>query len=227
MTIKTIKGVRTLCQGNIPVESITIEEALGDFLTLITKVKSSERHENQITVLIGHNSATFDVPTLLRNSDENFKDGITDMNVYFADSLHLMKKLIKNKHKALELDSSGYCKPNQSNFYNHLFKEQFDAHDALENVRALRKILFGSSLSLSRKNIVENSSIISAPHAVANMLYLDQRHELLLTFSDNLFNVTDTGPIKRSMAQNIADSDLSYDDLHKLYTRLQGLVEED
>ncbi|CAH3139419.1 unnamed protein product [Pocillopora meandrina] len=77
-------------------------------------IKSSERHENQITVLIGHNSATFDVPTLLRNSDENFKDGITDINVYFADSLHLMKKLIKNKHKALELDSSGYCKPNQT-----------------------------------------------------------------------------------------------------------------
>ena len=148
------------------------------------------------------------------------------MNVYFADSLHLMKKLIKNKHKALELDSSGYCKPNQRNFYNHLFKEQFDHHDALENVRALRKILFGSSLSLSRKNIVENSIIISAPHAVANMLYLDQRHELLLTFSDNLFNVTDTGPIKRSMAQNIADSGLSYDDLHKLYTRFgrRGLV---
>ena len=82
------------------------------------------------------------------------------------------------------------------------------------------KFIFESSSNLSRKNI-------SAPHAVANMLYLDQRHELLLTFSDNLFNVTDTGPIKRSMAQNIADSDLSYDDLHKLYTRLQGLVEED
>ena len=141
------------------------------------------------------------------------------MHVYFADSLHLMKKLIKKKHKALELDSGGYCKPNQSIICNHLFKEQFDAHDALEDVRRLRKILFESSLSLSRKNIVENSSVISAPHAVANMLYLDQRHELLLTFSDNLFNVTDTGPIKRSMAQNIADSGLSYDDLHKLYTR--------
>ena len=100
-----------------------------------------------------------------------------------------------------------------------MFKEQFDANDALEDVKALRKILFESSLSLSRKNIIENSSVISAPHAVANMLYLDQRHELLLTFSDNLFNVTDTGPIKRSMAQNIADSGLSYDDLHKLYTR--------
>ena len=46
----------------------------------------------------------------------------------------------------------------------------------------------------------------------------DQRHELILTFSDKLFNATDTGPIKRSMAQNVAESGLSYDDLHKLYT---------
>ena len=107
-----------------------------------------------------------------------------------------------------------------------MFKEQFDAHDALEDVRALRKIIFELSLSLSRKNIIENSSVISAPHAVANMLYLDQRHELLLTVSDNLFNVIDTGPIKRSMAQNIADSGLSYDELHKLNTRFgkRGLV---
>ena len=101
LTIKTIKGVRTLCQGNIPVESITIEEALRDFLTLITKVKSSERHENQITVWIGHNSATFDVPTLLINSNENFKDGITDMNVTLRIVYIWWKKLIKNKHNAL------------------------------------------------------------------------------------------------------------------------------
>ena len=81
------------------------------------------------------------------------------MNVYFADSLHLMKKLIKNKHKALELDSSGYCKPNQSNFYNHLFKEQFDAHDALENVRALRKILFGSQQGGKKNAFVSTAGI--------------------------------------------------------------------
>ena len=140
-----------MCQGNSPVENVTIEEALRDFLTFITKVKSSKRHENQITVLTGHNSATFDVPILLRNSDKYFKDGITDMNVFFADSLNLMKKVIKNKHKALELDSDGYCKLNRSSIYNHLFKEQFDVHDALEDVRALRNILFESSLSLSRK----------------------------------------------------------------------------
>ncbi|XP_044183398.1 uncharacterized protein LOC122964032 [Acropora millepora] len=219
MTIKNINGIRTLYHRNNPVQSVTIEEALGDFLTFIKQVKNSDEvNNNYLTVLIGHNSATFDVPILLRNSSENFKGSLIDMNIYFADSLHLVKNLIKDKHKALELETGGYCKPNQSSLYTHLFNEQFDAHDALEDVRALRKILFESSLSLSRKDIVENSSVTSVSHAVENMLHLDRRHELLLTFSDKLFNASDTGPIKRSMALNIADSGLSYDDLHKLYT---------
>ena len=218
MTIKNINGIRTLYHRNNPVQSVTIEEALGDFLTFIKQVKNSDEVNNNLTVLIGHNSATFDVPILLRNSSKNFKGSLIDMNIYFADSLHLVKNLIKDKHKALELETGGYCKPNQSSLYTHLFNEQFDAHDALEDVRALRKILFESSLSLSRKDIVENSSVTSVSHAVENMLHLDRRHELLLTFSDKLFNASDTGPIKRSMALNIADSGLSYDDLHKLYT---------
>ena len=99
-----------------------------------------------------------------------------------------MKNLIKDKHKALELETGGYGKPNQSSLNTHLLNEQFDAHDALEDVRALRKIIFESSLNLSRKDIVENSSVTSVSHAVENMLYLDRRHELLLTFSDKLFN---------------------------------------
>ena len=218
MTIKNIKGIRTLYHRNNPVQSLTIEEALGDLLTFIKQVKNSDEVNNNLTVLIGHNSATFDVPILLRNSGENFKDSLTDMNIYFADRLHLVKNLIKDKHKALELETGGYCKPNQSSLYTHLFNEQFDAHDALEDVRALRKILFESSLILSRNDIVENSSVTSVSHAVENMLHLDRRHELLLAFSDKLFNASDTGPIKRSMALNIADSGLSYDDLHKPYT---------
>ena len=52
------------------------------------------------------------------------------MNVFFADSLHVVKNLTKDKHKALELDTGGYCKPNQGSLYSHLFKEQFNAHDA-------------------------------------------------------------------------------------------------
>ena len=73
------------------------------------------------------------------------------MNVHFGDSLHLMKDLIKDKHKALELEKGGFCKPNQGSLYTHLFNKQFDAHDALEDVRALRRFIFDSSLNLSGK----------------------------------------------------------------------------
>ena len=123
------------------------------------QIKNCDEVDNNLTVFIGHNSATFDVPILLRNSDDNFKDSLNDMFVYFADSLHLVKNLIKDKHRALEVETGGYCQPNQSSLYTHLFNEQFDAHNALEDVRALRKIIFESSVSLSRKDIVENSSI--------------------------------------------------------------------
>ena len=200
------------------VQSVSTETALFEFLLYLKQVKASGDN-NSVTALIGHNSTDFDVPILLRNSDMRLKNNLTEMNVYFSDSQLLMKSLIKDKHQALQLENDGFCKPNQGSLYTHLFNEQFDAHDALEDVRALRRILFDSHLSLSKKTIVENSSVTSVSQAVENMLYLDRRHELLLTFSNKLFDASDdNGPIKRSMAQNIAGSGLSYDDLRKLYS---------
>ena len=183
--------------------------------------------DNCVPIVIGHNSATFNVPILLRNSDTSFKDKIIEMNVHFAGSQHLMKELIKGRHRALELEKGGFCKPNQRSLYTHLFHEQFDAHDALEDVRALKRIIFDSSLNLSRKTIVENSNVTAVSHALEKMLYLDRRHELLQTFRNKLFNESDkNGPITKSMAQNIAGSGLSYNDLRNLHTtsRKRGIV---
>ena len=206
LTIKTINGSRTLCKANSPVQSVN---ALCNFLTFLRHVKGSQDNDC-VPIVIGHNSATFDVPILLQNSDTSFKDKLTEMNVHFADSQHLMKELIKGKHRALELERGGFCKPNQGSLYTHLFNEQFDAHDALEDVRALRRIIFDSSLNLSRKTIVENSNVTAVSHALENMLYLDRRHELLQTFRNKLFNENDE--------KNIAGNGLSYNDLRKLYT---------
>ena len=52
MTIKNINRIRTLWQRNNPVQSVTIEEALGDFLTFIKQVKNSDEVNNNLTVLI-------------------------------------------------------------------------------------------------------------------------------------------------------------------------------
>ena len=107
MTIKNIRGIRTLYHRNNPVQSVTIEEALCIFLTFVKQIKNYDEVVNNLTVLIGHNSATFDVHILLLNSDDNLQDSLNDMNVYFADSLHLVKNLIKDKHKALEVETGG------------------------------------------------------------------------------------------------------------------------
>ena len=107
--------------------------------------KCSSQKESCILVLIGHNSSTFDTPTLLRRSDENFRSKLSNLNVCFGDSQILVKHLLKDKHPALQLSESASCKSNQSTLYSHLFNEEFEAHDALEDVKAHRKSLFHQS----------------------------------------------------------------------------------
>ena len=68
---------------------------------------------------------------------------------------HLVKSLINDKHTALLLGNGGFCKLNQRSLYIHLFNEEFDAHDALEDVRALRRILYDSPLNLSTEDIIK------------------------------------------------------------------------
>ena len=62
-----------------------------------------------------------------------------------------------------------------------LFAKSFEAHDALEDVLALRKIIFESRLELSLKTIIENSGVVSAAHAGKDVKYLDHRHRCHLT----------------------------------------------
>ena len=74
LSMKNIKGSRTLCKANIPVRSVSTEEAFCDFLTFLKRVKTSQ-NSDCVVVLIGHNAASFDVPILLRNSEMRFNGG--------------------------------------------------------------------------------------------------------------------------------------------------------
>ena len=72
LTIKSINGKRTLCKSNSTVVSVNPGKALQDFITFLKQLQ--DKDSNSTLVLIGHNSATFDVPILLRNSDRTFQD---------------------------------------------------------------------------------------------------------------------------------------------------------
>lgn len=145
------------------------------------------------------------------------------MDVSFADSLPLFKSLLKSENASLKQSDGTFPKPNQSSLYKCLFHESFDAHDALEDAVALRKIIFSSPLDLPEKSIVENCSMVTTTHAADTMKYLDHRHMLLQSLSGRLFN---PGPIKKQIAEKIAGSGLAYDDLQRVFTEFgkDGLI---
>ena len=101
-----------------------------------------------------------------------------------------------------------------------MFGESFNAHDALEDVLALRKILFSSKLELSPETIVNQSSLVTVKHAAKDMNYLDRRHNIVQAFEGKLYDsATNKGPVTKNMVEKIAGSGLTYEDLKKLYIK--------
>ena len=58
-------------------------------------------------------------------------------------------------------------------FLRH-FLTDFQAHDALVDMRALRRVLFESPLKLIDADIINNSNLKQASFAFEEMLYLDE-----------------------------------------------------
>ena len=230
LTIKTVNGIRTLCKDNHPVTVLTLEEALTQFLNFLkvsTTTASKRTTKKVCTVLAGHNAATFDVPILLRNGGHNFVAELTSENIRIADTLLLFKSLIKDKHSSLQNEQGQFPKPKQSSLYEHLFEETFEAHDALEDVSALRRILFSSRLALSNEILVNRSSLISVKDAAEDMKYLDDRHNRLLSFRGKLYHPGhQDSPVNQNMAEKMAGSGLKYEDLKDLFQSFgrKGLV---
>ena len=130
-------------------KSVPLSECRVNFLSGVGP-SSTTRH----TVLIGHYSFFFDTPTLLRCAGMDFKQTLSSMNVSFADSLHLVKTLTQNGHKSLNPGGKA-CKSNLPSVFKTLFDEKFQAHDALEDVRTLRRVVFEFPLKLIDADIVK------------------------------------------------------------------------
>ena len=137
-------------------KSLPLSECLVNFLNFLSSVgpSSTTRH----TVLIGHNSSVFDTPTLLRCAGLDFKQMLSSMNFSFVYSLHLLKTLTKNRHTSLNLGGKAR-KSNLPSVFKTLFDEYFQAHYALEGVRALRRVLFEFPLKLTVEDIVININL--------------------------------------------------------------------
>ncbi|CAB4021338.1 Hypothetical predicted protein [Paramuricea clavata] len=89
------------------------------------------------------------------------------------------------------------CALNQSAVYKAWFDQGFDAHDALEDVKALHRILFSKLLNLSEKDLIKHCQAIPFDEAYQDNLYLNQRHQFVQTLDTKLH-----GTISKGMVQN-------------------------
>ena len=214
--VRTVNGQRTLFKEAQPLETVTSSEALSRFISFLeSSVDRCKTDKDVCTLLIGHNAKKFDVPVILRNSTSSFQEKMQSLGVFFGDSLSIFKQLIREKHRALQQSNGESCRANQLALYKCLFQKTYEAHDGLEDATALRKMLFYSKLSLSKKFIVNQSKPISFDYALENLQYLDRQHEIFE--SNKLYDPTGGGVITEGMAKKIARSGLTYEDLLKLF----------
>lgn len=228
--IRCVNGERKLFKDHNVLPALAVNEAIVEFQKYVSRsierAKTITKKHVQ-TILIGHNASTFDAPILLRNAGNEFVLQIQSLDVWFADSLSLFRVLIKKQIPSLKNEDGTFPRTNQTSLFQTLFNTSFNAHDALEDVHALRKMLFSSRLELSTKMVVDNSSVVSTCHIVATSNYLDCRNNLVQSFKGKLYYpYRNDSPLKKNMVEKIAGSALSYDDLQSLFTRYgkEGLV---
>lgn len=218
---KWVGGKKILHRGGSRLQTVPLPDCLLSFVNFLEDSKRSISYDK--IVLIGHNSATFDTPILLRTLQDyspELLQRMNKLNVHFADSLvlfRIFRNLIKDKHEAVEQDDSSFVKTNQRSLYKHLFGTDFQCHDALEDVKALNRILFKSSLHLSTSTIANKSGTKELNSAIEEINYLDKSHALFKSFDDVISDSSKGGVMKKSIAKKLADSGIAYHQLKQLF----------
>ena len=114
LSVRTVRGVRTLFKDNQSLETVSLGKTLENFLIYLEKtVRRVKSDDNIHTVLIGHNSQVFDNPTLVRQGGHQLCEKLSCLNVFFSDTLPVMKNLVKRKHPSLVLPDDSAVKLNQ------------------------------------------------------------------------------------------------------------------
>ena len=124
--------------------------------------------------MIGHNASVFDIPNLLQSFTPGYIHALKELDAHFANSLPLAKQILKEHHPALCMASTSKCSQAAvGSLYSIFFDASFPAHNALEDVKALRKVLFQSKLNLTTEKIILESNVTLVNSALAQLHYND------------------------------------------------------
>ena len=224
LTSEVLHGVKVLCKDGKKVHSVSLQECLIQLLSFIEKTREHYKKETNkpvITVMLGHNSSLFDTPVLLRSGGSSFVEKLMLLDVLFADSLLIFKSIRKSDFPSSEILSQ--CEGNKlTTLYSHLFNESFDAHDAVEDVKALIKIVFKSSLGITQEQVFSFGQAVTAKQANDDMQFLDQRHARTSTYRRMCFP-DGRRVISDAIKQKLAIRGISYENLEQIYRQFGKL----
>ncbi|XP_067024009.1 uncharacterized protein [Acropora muricata] len=202
---------RKLYKDGKELPAITILTCLTRFVQFLKTIYNMKPVDN--IVLIGHNSFVFDTPRLLRNGGREFSNKLQEMKVLFTDSLPIVKFIRSQPNNVLK------SSPNNKlgSVYKALFNCEFPAHDALEDVKALRRILFSQPLEASSEIIVNRGKTCLPNEALEASTFLERRQKVVETYSGKLY--LPNGSLKLTTIQKLVDAGLAFSTLQAIYTK--------
>lgn len=209
-------GQKHLCVHGVPVEAQPYKEGIQSFYYYLQQQSCRHKH----TVLVAYGADKFDVPVLV-NSFKRYGISSHDLEGFiagFADGLHLIQKMRRERHQPLLNDGIPPVSASLSDIYYQLFDTQLKhAHCATADTRALHQILFQSRLNITPSQLLDHSSTVSSAYEVADYTTTYLAH--LNSMKGKLFNNSNDPrlSVNRDTASKIARCGLCYDDLAKVY----------
>lgn len=172
------------------VQTVNIRSAVDNMINWLSKFNN--------VCLVAHNGRRFDFPILVTTLKIL---GVLDkfLTCVFIDSLSVFRKLYPNQSLK------------QVDLVSNLLGEIYDAHNAIEDVKVLAKLI--QHVNLPTEDLMAHSF---TPLAIANNILFNKAKALNLPSLDPLIY---SGVIKRPTAENIAGSGLKLSHLKLLYTR--------
>lgn len=176
------------------VETVSIKDALIQFIDFIKKSESD-------AVLVGHNSKVFDLPVLFNIlSKLNILEAFSSAVIGFIDTL----PLFKISHPNL----SSYS---QLHLFEEILQDKYSAHDSLQDVLALKRLLDHTGPSPE----VKLAASFTSNSAFAIFHHKNTTKSLMSTLKPLL----DQKVISNGMGNKIASSGLSLSHLQLAYRR--------
>ena len=168
---KDENGKRVLLRWGQEVPAKSYIDGLKEFYMYLCQLsrKHKKLHPSARLILLAHNGRRFDAPILinaLRKISVTAKK-LNDISVCFSDSWLILRELQRNNNPLLtysdcvdggmKVQMTSNVSLKLTSLYQHLFNEGFPAHDATEDVKAMKRILFEPPLQLPISIISNNT----------------------------------------------------------------------